>query len=300
MDRLNFHHLLYFWVVAREGGLVPAGKVLRLSHPTISAQIRSLEGQLGQKLFRKVGRKLELTDVGRMAFRYADEIFSLGRELVEVVKGNTAGQLARLEVGIADVVPKSVVRRLLQPALELPEPVRLICHEGAFEPLLADLALHQLDLVIADAPLPPGGNIRAFNHLLGETAVSWFGSRGLVKRYGKGFPASLDGAPFLLPLENSSLRRSLEAWFEAQRIRPTIVAEFADSALLKAFGSDGVGIFPAPSVVADEVARQYGVQQLGEVDGATERFYAISVEKRLKNPAAVAICNSARRELFSA
>lgn len=300
MERLNFHHLLYFWVVAREGGLVPAGKVLRLSHPTISAQIRSLEHQLGQKLFRKVGRKLELTDVGRTAFRYADEIFSLGRELVDVVKGNATGQLARLEVGIADVVPKSIVRRLLQPALELDEPVRLLCHEGAFESLLADLALQQLDLVIADAPLPPGGNIRAFNHLLGETAVSWFGARSLARRYRRGFPGSLDGAPFLLPLENLSLRRSLDAWFESQRIRPRIIAEFADSALLKAFGSDGAGIFPAPSAVADEVAHQYGVQSLGEVTDVTERFYAISVEKRLKNPAALAICNAARHELFSA
>ena len=298
MSWLNYHHLLYFWVVAREGGLVPAGKVLRLSHPTISAQIRTLEEQLGQKLFRKVGRKLELTEVGRTAFRYADEIFSLGREMVDVVKGNAAGQHARLEVGIADVVPKFIVRRLMQPALELADPVRLLCHEDAFERLLADLALHHLDLVIADAPVPPGSNIRAFNHLLGETAVSWFASRSLVQAYKRGFPRSLDGAPFLLPLENLSLRRSLDAWFEAQGVKPRIVAEFEDSALLKAFGSDGVGIFPAPTVVADEVVSQYGVQLLGEVDGVTERFYAISIEKRLKNPAVLAICNAARHELF--
>jgi len=298
MSWLNYHHLLYFWVVAKEGGLVPAGKVLRLSHPTISAQIRTLEEQLGQKLFRKVGRKLELTEVGRTAFRYADEIFSLGREMVDVVQGKAAGQHARLEVGIADVVPKSIVRRLMQPALELEEPVRLLCHEDDFSRLLADLALHHLDLVIADAPVPPGSNIRAFNHLLGETAVCWFGSRSLVQTYKRGFPRSLDGAPFLLPLENLSLRRSLDSWFEAQAIKPRIIAEFEDSALLKAFGSDGVGIFPAPAVVADEVMSQYGVQLLGAVDGVTERFYAISVEKRLKNPAVLAICNAARHELF--
>lgn len=300
MTWLNYHHLLYFWLVAREGGLVPAAKVLRLSHPTISAQIRALEGQLGQKLFRKVGRKLELTDVGRTAFRYADEIFTLGREMVDVVKGNVTGQLARLELGIADAVPKFIARRLMQPALELAEPVRLVCHEDAFDRLLADLALHQLDLVIADSPVPPGSNIRAFNHVLGETAVSWFGSRSLVQAFKRGFPRSLDGAPFLLPLENSSLRRSLDAWFEAQGIKPRVVAEFEDSALLKVFGSDGIGIFPAPSVVASEVTSQSGVQLLGEAAGVTERFYAISVEKRLKNPAVLAICNAARHGLFQA
>src|SRR5512147_1412324 len=180
LEWVNYHHLLYFWVVAREGGLVPAGKVLRLSHPTLSAQIHSLEDNLGEKLFTKVGRKLALTDTGRVVFRYADEIFTLGREMVDTVKGRSTGQPLRLDVGIADVVPKLVVRRLLQPALSLPEPVRLVCHEEPYEKLLADLALHTLDIVISDTPVPTGSSIRAFNHLLGETGVSFFGTKSLA------------------------------------------------------------------------------------------------------------------------
>jgi LysR family transcriptional regulator, transcriptional activator of nhaA len=299
MEWLNYHHLLYFWVVAREGGLIPAGRVLRLSHPTISAQIKSLERQLGEKLFRKVGRKLELTDTGRVAYRYADEIFSLGQEMVDSVKGRAPGQKLRLEVGVVDVVPKFIVRRLLQPALELAEPVRLVCQEDSYENLLAELALHRLDLVIADAPVPSSSSVRAFNHLLGETNVSWFGSRALAQTYKRGFPESLAEAPLLLPLENLQLRRSLNAWFDKLGIKPQIVAEFEDSALLKAFGADGVGVFPAPTAVAHEVMSQYGVQLLGTAEGVTERFYAVSVERKLRNPAVVAISNAARHELFA-
>jgi LysR family transcriptional activator of nhaA len=193
MEWVNYHHLLYFWVVAREGGLVAAGKVLRLSHPTLSAQIHSLEEQLGEKLFTKVGRKLALTETGRVVFRYADEIFTLGREMLDTVKGRSTGKPLRLEVGIADVVPKLVVRRLLQPALGLPEPVHLVCYEESYDKLLADLALHTLDIVISDAPVPPGSSVRAFNHLLGETGVSFFGTKELVKKYKRGFPGSLNG-----------------------------------------------------------------------------------------------------------
>jgi LysR family transcriptional activator of nhaA len=299
MEWVNYHHLLYFWVVAREGGLVAAGKVLRLSHPTLSAQIHSLQDQLGEKLFTKVGRKLALTDAGRVVFRYADEIFTLGREMVDTVRGRSTGQPRRLDVGIADVVPKLVVRRLLQPALSLPEPVRLVCHEGAYEKLLADLALHSLDIVISDAPVPTGSSIRAFNHLLGETGVSFFGTKELVRTYQKGFPASLDGAPLLLPLESLTLRRSLNQWFDRNAIKPRVVAEFEDSALLKVFGGDGVGLFPAPDVVETEVMSQYGVQLLGRVDAVRERFYAISVERRLKHPAVLAISDAARQELLA-
>jgi LysR family transcriptional activator of nhaA len=300
MERVNYHHLLYFWVVAREGGLVPAGKALRLSHPTLSAQIHSLEDHLGEKLLTKVGRKLALTEVGRVAFRYADEIFMLGREMVDAVKGRSTGQPLRLDVGIADVVPKLVVRRLLQPALGLPERVRLVCHEGPYEKLLADLALHALDIVISDAPVPSGSSVRAFNHLLGETGVSFFGTKALADTYRRGFPRSLDGAPLLLPLENSTLRRSLNQWFDRNDIKPQVVAEFEDSALLKVFGADGVGLFPAPTAVLGEVVAQYGVEVLGRVDEVRERFYAISVERRLKNRAAVAISDAARQELFAA
>lgn len=299
LDSLNYHHLRYFWVVAREGGLVPAGKALRLSHPTLSAQIHALEDQLGEKLFTKVGRKLELTEMGRVVFRYADEIFSLGREMLDTVQGRATGQPLRLDVGIVDVVPKLIVRRLLEPALALPEPVRLVCREGPYERLLAELALHALDLVIADAPVPPGSNVRAFNHPLGETTVSFFATKPLARAHGRDFPRSLDGAPMLLPLEGLTLRRSLNQWLDRHGIRPRIVAELEDSALMKAFGRDGLGIFAAPTAIEAEVIEQYRVELLGRAADLRERFYAISIERRLKHPAVVAISNAARNELFA-
>jgi len=295
LEWVNYHHLLYFWVVSREGGLVPAGKVLRLSHPTLSAQIHTLEDQLGEKLFAKVGRKLALTDVGRVVFRYADEIFTLGREMVDTVKGRSTGQPLRLEVGVVDVVPKLVVRRLLKPALALQEPVRIVCYEDSYEKLLADLALHSLDIVIADSPVPTGSSVRAYNHLLGETDVAFFGVKSLVKTLKRKFPKSLDGAPMVLPLENSALRRALNQWFDRNAIKPRVVAEFQDSALLNVFGADGVGIFTAPTVVENEVCRQYGVSVLGYAHEVKERFYAVSVERRLKHPAVVAISQAARQ-----
>jgi LysR family transcriptional activator of nhaA len=300
MEWINYHHLLYFWVVAREGGLVPAGRVLRLSHPTLSAQVHALERQLGEKLFTKVGRKLALTETGRVVYRYAEEIFTLGREMVDTVKGRAVGQPLRLDVGVVDVVPKLVVRRLLGPALGLEEPVRLVCHEDSLEKLLGELALHTLDVVISDAPVPSGSSVRAYNHLLGETGVSFFGVQALVDEYAKGFPGSLDGAPMLLPLENLTLRRSLNQWFDRHDIRPQVVAEFEDSALLKVFGADGLGVFVAPRVVEAEVIAQYGVRVLGRVDDVRERFYAISGERRLKHPAVVALSDAARQELFTA
>jgi LysR family transcriptional activator of nhaA len=299
MEWLNYHHLLYFWTVAREGGLVPAGHVLRLSHPTISAQIHALEDQLGEQLFAKVGRKLTLTDTGKVVYRYADEIFGLGREMVDTVKGRATGKPLRLDVGIVDVVPKLVVRRLVEPALRLEDPVHLVCHEDKYEKLLADLSLHTLDIVIADAPVPTGSSIRAFTHLLGECGVTFFGTPSLVATHRRGFPKSLDGAPMLLPLENLTLRRSLNQWFDRHDVRPRVVAEFQDRALLKVFGADGIGIFPVPSVVEKEVMAQYDVRRLGRTDEVRERFYAISVARRLKNPAVVAISDAARHHLFA-
>jgi len=298
MEWLNYHHLLYFWVVAREGGLVPAGKMLRLSHPTLSAQVHALEDHLGEKLFTKVGRKLALTEMGRVVYRYANEIFSLGREMVDTVKGRATGSPLRLDVGVVDVVPKLVVRRLLQPALSLSEHVRLVCHEDSYEKLLGDLAMHTLDIVISDAPVPAGSTIRAFNHLLGETGVSFFGTKSLVESYKRGFPKSLDQAPMLLPVEGLTVRRSLDQWLDKNDIKPRIVAEFEDSALMKVFGSDGLGIFAAPTAVEAEVIAQYGVHLLGRSDEVRERFYAISVERRLKNAAVEAISNAARHEIF--
>ena len=297
MNWLNYHHLLYFWVVAREGSLVAAGKVLRLSHPTLSAQIRALEEQLGEKLFMKAGRNLALTETGKIVYRYAEEIFTLGREMVDTVKG-TAGQKLQLDVGVADVVPKLVVRRLLQPALNLPTPVRLVCYEDSYDKLLADLAQHALDVVISDAPVPAGSPFRVFNHLLGETTVSFFATAPLARSYGPGFPESLNGAPVLLPLKSLTVRRALNHWFDKLDIKPNIVAEFADSALMNVFGADGIGIFPAPTVIASEVMTQYNVEALGCATDVRESFYAISAERKVKHPAVVAISEQARQDMF--
>lgn len=300
VEWLNYHHLRYFWVVAREGGLVPAGKVLRLSHPTLSAQIHALEAQLGEKLFDRTGRKLALTEMGRVVYRYADEIFSLGRELVDVVQDRSTSGPLRLQVGVVDVMPKLIVRRLLEAAITMPEPVRLVCHEDTADRLLADLALHALDVVISDAPVPSGSPIRAFNHLLGESGVTFVAAAGLADGYRRGFPGSLDGAPMLLPLENSTLRRALNAWFDRHKIKPRVVAEFEDSALLKEFGTDGLGVFVVSAAVEAEVRAHYGVELVGRADDLRERFYAISVERRLKHPAVVALSDAARHELFAA
>lgn len=300
MEWLNYHHLLYFWMVAREGGLVQAGKALRLSHPTLSAQIHALEERLGEKLFVKEGRRLVLTEVGRVTYRYADEIFSLGRELVDAVQGRSSGRPLRLVVGVVDVVPKLIVRRLLEPALALPEPVRLVCREDGFDELLAELSLHNLDIVIADAAVPPGSSVRAFNHLLGQSGVGIFGAPDLARKYRRGFPRSLNGAPMVLPIESMPLRRAIDRWLGGHGVTPRIVVECEDSALLKVFGRDGVGLFPAPLAVESDVVESNGVQRVGLVEGVHERFYAISVERKLKNPAIVAITEAARQELFEA
>lgn len=298
MEWLNYHHLLYFWVAAREGGISAAAARLRLAPPTLSSQIRALEDALGEKLFSRAGRRLELTESGRVVLRYADEIFGLGRELLDTIKGRPTGQPLPLVVGVADVVPKMIVRRLLQPALELPEPVRLVCREDAPDRLLAELAVHALDLIVTDAPLGAGSAVRAFNHPLGESGVSFFAVPKQAAALRRGFPGSLDGAPVLLPGEHSVMRRGLDQWLERLGLRPRIVAEFDDSALLKAFGQDGVGAFPGPTAIAAEITAQYGVQVVGHVDEVRERFYVVSAERRLKNPAVVAICDTARAALF--
>ena len=297
MEWLNYHHLLYFWLVAREGGLAPAAARLRLAHQTVSGQVRALEQALGEKLFERQGRRLALTELGRVAYRYADEIFSLGAELQETLRGRPSGRPLRLVVGVADAVPKLIARGLLLPALSLPEPVRLVCREDKPERLFAALALHELDVVLSDAPVAPSTWLRAYSHLLGECTVSLFAGARSAARLRRGFPRSLDGAPFLLPTENTSLRRALEGWFEGQGIRPRPVAEFEDSALLKAFAQGSDAVFAAPEPIAAEVERQYRVRRLATLPGLRERFYAITVERRLRHPGVLAISASAREQL---
>lgn len=297
-DWLNYHHLLYFWMVAKEGGITAAAEVLHLSQPTLSTQIQKLEKSMGVKLFERKGRAMILTDTGQMVYRHADEIFTLGRELTDAIRGRSADQSLRLLVGIPDVVPKTIIYRLLQPALALPERVKLVCYEGKFKDLLSELALHRLDIVLADSPLTPDVNVRAFNHLLGQCDVSVFGTPAMATKFGPGFPRSLDGAPMLLPTQNTTLRRALEQWFDDQSIRPDTVHEFEDSALLKVFGQAGEGMIVIPTAVADQVSEQYSLVPIGRIHDIIERYYAISVERRLKHPAVVAISEAARQTLF--
>ena len=243
MDWINYHHVLYFWTVAREGSIARASEKLHLGQPAISSQLKQLERSFGVKLFQKNGRNLELTDIGRAVYRYADEIFSLGREMLDTVKGRPTGKPIRFTVGIVDVMPKLIAKRLLEPALHLADPLRLICVEDSLERLLSALALHNVDLVLSETPVTGAMKVRAFNHLLGESTIGVYGIRQLARKYRKGFPKSLDGAPFLLPTSNTALRRALEQWFDREKIHPVIVGEFEDSALIKAFGHAGVGVF---------------------------------------------------------
>ena len=300
MQSLNYQQLYYFWVVAREGGLTHAGRVLRLSHPTLHAHVRALEAHLDVALLEKRGRRLELTDEGRVVQRYADEIFSLGREMVDTVHHLTAGKVARLHVGVVEAMPKIVVRELLQPILALPEPVRVVVREAARDVLLAELALHRVDLVLADAPPAKGGAVRAFHHHLGSSDLGWFAAPALARALAPGFPGSLHGAPTLLPVESLPVRRSLDGFFAAHRVVPNVVGEFSDSALLKVFGATGVGIFPAPTVVQAEICAQYGVELVGPATGVEQSFYAITLERRLGSAPVLALWQAARSSLFAA
>jgi len=297
MDWINYHHLLYFYIVAREGSIARACKLLRLTQPTISAQIRALEDHLGEQLFLRVGRSLVLTEIGHIVHSYAEEIFSLGRELTDTLKGRPRGRAVRFTVGITDSMPKMIAYRLLEPAFHQQQPIHLICREGKPQQLLAELVTHGVDLVLADAPAGPDLRIRAFNHLLGECGVSVFGTKSLADRLHKGFPKSMDGAPFILPTAGTTLRWSLDQWFEKHSIRPQVVGEIEDSALIKVFGAAGAGLFVAPSVIEKDIGRQHEVRALGVIEGVRERFYAISAERKLKHPAVVAISESARNAL---
>lgn len=297
MAWLNYHHLLYFWTVARCGSIAAASEELVLTQPTISAQLKTLEESLGQKLFARQGRGLVLTDMGRTVFRYAEDIFRLGRELQETVARGPGGEQQRLRVGVMDVIPKLVAERLLEPAYDAVPSLQLECIELPLPLLLARLALHELDVVLADQPAPHDARGRAFSHKLGESGMSFFGARAFhaVARH---FPDSLIDQPLLLPSQGTAIRTELDTWLRARELRPKVVGEFDDSALLKVFGDRGRGIFTAPSVVEEDVLRHHSVELLGRVKEVRQSFFAISVERRLRHPAVVAIAQSARRDLF--
>ena len=298
---MNFKHLHYFWVTAKAGGVVKASEQLHLTPQTLSGQIKLLEERLGRKLLRKAGRNVELTDDGRVALRYADDIFALGQELEEALRARRGGgtQVSEFRVGIEDALAKTVAYRLLEPALQLTEPVRLICVEGQFNDLMAQLALHRIDLVIADQPLTSRLSVKAFNHPLGSSAMSFYASPGLKRSLKGPFPACLNGAPMLVPGGTSSVRPQFEAWLTRHQLQPRVVGEFNDGALMKAFGREGGGVFISPSVCEAETAGQYGVDIIGRSDEITENFYAISAERRITHPAVRAITHAARGALFS-
>lgn len=300
MDWLNYHHLLYFWTVVREGGMSRAAEKLRLAQPTISAQVKLLEDMVGDKLFERQGRRLVLTDVGRLVYRYADEIFGIGRELIETLKGRpSAGRPLPLTVGVDNAVPKLIVHRLLQPAIRTDHSVRLVCREDSTEVLLAELATHALDVVIADVPAPPHVRVKVFSHLLGESETSFFAAAPLATKLRRRFPQSLHDAPMFLPTPHTALRRALDQWFESEEIRPQIIGEFDDSALMKTFGQAGAAVFPSPSAIEAEIVRQYRVQAIGRTKAVRERYYAISAERRLKHAGVLAITEAAKSDVFN-
>lgn len=299
MEWLNFHHLRYFWTVAREGSLRRAAERLSVSEPSISAQIRLLEEALAEKLFRRTGRNLVLTDMGRLVFEYAEQIFPLGRELLSAVRQKSIGRLAPFSVGITDSVPKLVAREILKPVFALAEPFRMVCREGKIEDLLAHLAQHRLDLVLADEPAPGSLKFRTFNHALGGCGVSFCARGQLATRLLRNFPASLQGAPALLPTENTSLRRVVQTWFDRQALRPRILAEFEDSALLRAFAVDVESVFPVHAVAVDETVTRYGFRVVGEAESCRHEFYAITADRRLKHPAIIAVTENAQLRLFA-
>jgi len=298
MRALNLHYLRLFWGVAHEGHLTRASAKMHLTPQTVSAQIRKLEGQLGVKLFRRSGRRLVLTDVGENVLRYADEIFLVEREILQVAEARPTGRSMRLVVGVADVLPKLVAYRLLKALESVEGPIRLVCHEADPKTLLAELAVHRLDFVLSDGPVPPRASVRAYNHLLGECGVTFMARADLARKLRSGFPGSLDGAPLLMPGKDAAVYGELHRWFDQRGVRPTITGEFEDSALLKVFGQEGAGFFAVPAIIEAEVARQYRVRPFGAADGVIERFYAISLERRIRHPAVSAICETARTELF--
>lgn len=289
MEWLNYHQLLNFWLVAREGSVQRASELLHVTPSGVSIQIRQLERAFGAKLFKKQGRGLALTETGRQVADYAGEIFAKGRELMELVRGRAVGRPQELRVGVRDVMPKLVAFQLLKPALALAPPVRLVCHEGEMSQLISDLAVHKLDLVLSDVALDPLYKVQAYSHRLGQSDVVIVGVAALAKRFRRNFPSSLDGAPFLLPGESSVLRRHLARWFNDLNLAPAVCGEFADSAMLKIAGLHGLGLLAVPGIIEEDVRRLYGLQRVGVAEGVQEQFYAVSVERKIKHAGVLAI-----------
>ncbi|MCG8017107.1 MAG: transcriptional activator NhaR [Candidatus Thiodiazotropha sp. 'RUGA'] len=297
--KLNLKHLRYFWAVASHGTIVQAAEALFITPQTISGQLRELESQVGSELFRKEGRRLVLTETGRLVFSYADEMFRLGIELQDMLAGRTQGTVITLKVGVAMVVPKLLAYRVLEPVLQMQDPVKLICHEAPLVDLLADLSVHKLDMVLADSPINPTLNIRAYNHALGESGITFFAAPDDAQRLRNEFPVSLHGQNILMPSSGSSLRRNLEIWFQRQQIEPVVVAEFEDRALMKTFGERGTGVFTTPTAVEQDVIDKYRVEVVGRSDEITESFYVISPERHIKHPAINTITQTAKADLFN-
>jgi LysR family transcriptional activator of nhaA len=299
MEWINYHHLFYFWTVVRAGSIGRASEQLRLAPPTISAQLRTLEASFGEKLLTRSTRGVQPTEIGQVVYRYADDIFSLGRGMLDTVKGRPTGHPLQVVIGIADVVPKEISHALIEPALQLREPVQITCREDNQEHLLAQLSIQELDVVLSDTPIGPPAKIRAYNHLLGECGMTFFATPGLSNKYRARFPKVLQHAPVLLPADNTNVRRALDEWFESQQIRPFVIGQFEDFALLRQFGETGAGMFAAPSVLEKQFRRLGKLRLIGRAEAVRNRFYAISVERKLKHPAVVAICETARHQLFN-
>ena len=289
---LNFRHLYYFWVVAKEGSVTRAAERLDVAVQTISAQLALLEQAIGKALLAPQGRRLGLTDAGRVAVTYADQIFLLGDQMQEALTRSERDPTMRLTVGISDALPKLISVRLLQAALRLPQRVKLVCYEDNYESLLGDLAVNKLDVVLTDRPVPSGTTLRVFSHLLGESEITLFGVPELAKKYRAKFPASLNGAPLLLPTRNNAVRGRIDHWFDTQGLRADVVGEFDDNALLNTFGRSGLGLFPAPSALALDVEHQFGAVPVGELSNVSQQFYAISNERKIKHPAVDAILSA--------
>jgi LysR family transcriptional regulator, transcriptional activator of nhaA len=299
MEWINYHHLLYFWTVVRAGSIGRASEQLRLAPPTISAQIRSLEENLGEKLLLRSARGVQTTEMGQVVYRYADDIFSLGREMLDTVRGRPTGRPLQVVIGIADVLPKEISHALIAPALQLREQVQITCREDNQEHLLAQLSIQELDVVLSDTPIGPPAKVRAYNHLLGECGTTFFATPELSRKHRRRFPELLRELPMLLPATNTTVRRALDQWLESLQITPVVVAQFEDFALLRRFGEAGAGVFAAPSVLEKQFRQERKLRVVGRVDTVLNRFFAISVERKLKHPAVVAICETARHELFS-